>query len=383
MLNLVKKKFDIIIIGAGLSGLILANEISKKSKKNILIIEKKKKIGYEKNWCFWNKPQNIFTNKYDTSWESIKVKIDEEEIIYKENNIKYLHLKSSTFYKYMTERLEKKKNIKILKGKEINKIKKYPEKNEVIIGKFEYECKFLFDSRPSLIKKRNGLFQHFVGYEVIFYKNVLNNKQVTFMDFQSFSDGINFMYILPFSSKKALFESTYFSKKTFSRLKYKNNITRYLDENFPNVRYKINFKEEGILPMFNYNVKQQFNYFPIGIPGNWLKSSTGYSFQNCFLYSKLITKNIIDNKKIRINNNFFLIFLDEVFCNLIMKSSKDLKIFFLYFFKKNNLMLIVRFLNGNINFFDILKIILTLPKQKIFISAFDVIKRRVLYNEST
>ena len=114
----------------------------------------------------------------------------------------------------MTERLEKKK-IKILKGKEINKIKKYPEKNEVIIGKFKYECKFLFDSRPSLIKKRNGLFQHFVGYEVTFYKNILNNKQVTFMDFQSFSDGINFMYILPFSSKKALFESTYFSKKLF------------------------------------------------------------------------------------------------------------------------------------------------------------------------
>ena len=39
MLNLTKKKFDIIIVGAGLSGLILANEISKSSKKNILIIE--------------------------------------------------------------------------------------------------------------------------------------------------------------------------------------------------------------------------------------------------------------------------------------------------------------------------------------------------------
>ena len=33
MLNLSKKKFDIIIIGAGLSGLILANEISRKSKR--------------------------------------------------------------------------------------------------------------------------------------------------------------------------------------------------------------------------------------------------------------------------------------------------------------------------------------------------------------
>ena len=107
MLSLIKKKFDIIIVGAGLSGLILAHEISKKSKKSILIIEKKKNLGDEKNWCFWNKPQNIFTNKYDTSWESIRVKIGKDEIIYKENNIKYLHLKSSTFYKFMASRLEK------------------------------------------------------------------------------------------------------------------------------------------------------------------------------------------------------------------------------------------------------------------------------------
>ena len=42
MLNLTKKKIDVIIIGAGLSGLTLANEISEKSKKSILIIEKKK-----------------------------------------------------------------------------------------------------------------------------------------------------------------------------------------------------------------------------------------------------------------------------------------------------------------------------------------------------
>ena len=52
MLNLIKKKFDIIIIGAGLSGLILANEISRKSKKSILIIEKKKKLATKRIGVF-------------------------------------------------------------------------------------------------------------------------------------------------------------------------------------------------------------------------------------------------------------------------------------------------------------------------------------------
>ena len=382
MLNLTKKKIDVIIIGAGLSGLTLANEISEKSKKSILIIEKKKNFSYDKNWCFWNTPQNIFTERYDTAWESIKVKIGKNQIIHKANNINYLHLKSSTFYKYMTENLAKNKRVKILNGKEINKINKEKKKNEVIIGKYKYESEYLFDSRTSLIKQKDGLFQHFAGYEVVFQKSVLNKKQVTFMDFQSFVNGINFMYILPFTPKKALFESTYFSKKIYSRSRYKKNIIKYLNKNFPNVKYKINFKEQGILPMFNQNVKQQFNYFPIGIPGNWIKISTGYSFQNCFFYSNVITKKILKNKSIKIKKKIFINFLDEVFCSLIVKNPTALKKFFLYFFKKNNLMLIVRFLNGNINLFQLLRVIIILPKKEIFISAFEVLKKKVLTNES-
>jgi len=52
MLNLIKKRFDIIIVGAGLSGLILANEISKKSNKSILIIEKKKNLAMKRTGVF-------------------------------------------------------------------------------------------------------------------------------------------------------------------------------------------------------------------------------------------------------------------------------------------------------------------------------------------
>ena len=82
-----------------------------------------------------------------------------------------------------------------------------------------------------------------IAITIVFEKKVLNSKQVTLMDFQSFSNGINFMYILPFTERKALFESTYFSKKTFARIKYKKDVIQYLNRNFPNVKYKIHFKE--------------------------------------------------------------------------------------------------------------------------------------------
>ena len=47
-------KVDIIIIGAGLSGLTLALEILKKTDKTLIILDKKKKHTKDKNWCFWN-----------------------------------------------------------------------------------------------------------------------------------------------------------------------------------------------------------------------------------------------------------------------------------------------------------------------------------------
>ena len=42
----------------------------------------------------------------------------------------------------MASRLEKNKNIKILKGKEINEIKKYPKKNEVILENINMSANF-------------------------------------------------------------------------------------------------------------------------------------------------------------------------------------------------------------------------------------------------
>ena len=45
-------KFDIIIIGAGVSGLILANELLSRTNKKVLIIEKRKVFSTIKIFVF-------------------------------------------------------------------------------------------------------------------------------------------------------------------------------------------------------------------------------------------------------------------------------------------------------------------------------------------
>ena len=80
------------------------------------------------------------------------------------------------------------------------------------------------------------------------------------MDFQNFKNGVEFMYVLPFTANKALFESTYFSKRFLHEKNYRKNVVNYLKKNFKNCEYSIKYKENGLIPMF-YNKFDNCNNF--------------------------------------------------------------------------------------------------------------------------
>ena len=370
------ENFEVIIIGAGLSGLTLAKEICDRTNYKILILEKKKKFKFDKNWCFWNRPENPFTNNFDHAWEKISVNIDGKEKILHDKNIKYLHLKSSSFYQKLINDLKKKKVI-IKMNQKIKYVLSNKEGFNLIKSENSvFKSKFVFDSRPKkYLQKKNLLFQHFYGAEILFKKPLIDKDKVTLMDFQNFNNGIHFLYILPFSSKKALFETTYFSTKILNDRIYKLDIKKYLKKKFPNQKYESKFIEKGIIPMFYTNQKStNKNVINIGTPGNWVRASTGYSFQNAFIISKEITDKLLEKKKLKTETKKIIKFLDKVFCYYIANYSYDSKKFFKSFFLKNKFKDIVSFLTGEIKFFKMVLIILSLPKKKLLFSMFKSIK---------
>tara|TARA_B100000029_G_C17564666_1_gene954638 strand:- start:1463 stop:2254 length:792 start_codon:yes stop_codon:yes gene_type:complete len=258
--------------------------------------------------------------------------------------------------------------------------------NEIISHKYEkiiksnnikYKSNLIFDSRPNKIKtNENKLYQHFMGFEVLFEKKIFNDNEVTLMDFQTFSNEINFFYILPFSTRRALVETTYFSTKIYKNIKYKRDIINYLKKNFNGQKYKFISQEKGIIPMFyerNINENKLIN---IGLSGNWIRASTGYGFQNSFLNSKKIVDNLILEKKKKIKIPRLMMFLDLIFCNFISKYPNHSKSFFHSFFFKNELKNIVNFLTGRSKFIQVFMILITLPKLKLILSLIDVIKKK-------
>lgn len=379
-MNKIIKEFDIIIIGAGLSGLVLAYELSKRTSKKILLLEQKKKFENDKNWCFWNFPENYFTTRAENRWKKIFVSIDGQKKIFLEDGIEYLHIRSITFYNQITNEIKKNKNIKILMNQKLNHIRSENLKNYVTTNKKTFMSKLIFDSRPKIInKERNQLFQNFYGATISFSKNLFDKDEVTLMDFQKFSDGIHFLYILPFSKKIGLIESTYFSTKMYTESHYITDIKKYINKRYGKVNYKMNYCESGRIPMFYTKQEPKFkSLIKIGTTGNWVRASTGYCFQNSFKNAKDIVNDILKNKKPRIKFNRIFVILDLIFCEYIKKYPSDSKFFFMSFFYKNKLRNIVKFLTGTSNLYEVLGLLISLPKIKLLKISFKILINKII-----
>ena len=80
-----KHKYDIVILGAGCSGMLLSFFLSNKKtkhKKKILLIEKNQSFVFDKNWCFWEEDSfNTFSDCRNNSWNNWVLCNDHEDLL--------------------------------------------------------------------------------------------------------------------------------------------------------------------------------------------------------------------------------------------------------------------------------------------------------------
>jgi lycopene beta-cyclase len=115
-----------------------------------------------------------------------------------------------------------------------------------------------------------------------------------------------------------------------------------------------------------FHFKDKANYqkvIKIGTAANLTRKSTGYTFLNIQkftqeLVQKLIKNQIITNARIQSKYNF----LDKIFIKVLLEKKGNMHKIFLKLFKNNKTKDIINFLSNNSNFFQDIKIILSMPK---------------------
>ncbi len=345
------KDFDYIIIGGGCAGLSLAYEleIHKKLKnKTLAIIEPRNEYKRDKTWSFWKIIPHNFDDCVKKCWKNFSINVPNKTKFLDCNKYPYQSIDSGLFYKKVNEKLKQNKNIIFFKN----------------IDEINTKNSFIFNSLPELNANNNDLWQHFCGVEIETKNNFFDDEIINLMDFDCEQrKSVHFFYTLPFTKNKALIETTWLSiMNDDSEKDYENQIKKYL-ENHLNLRdYKINYKEEGAIPLFNPSNKSENNKINIGTAGGMTRLSTGYTFLNIQEHSKFIRENLENINKTKV----FTIdkkyqFLDKIFLRVIKKNSEIMPdIFFKMFSSSSNT--VIKFLSNKSNILEDFSIILKMPK---------------------
>lgn len=357
------KEFDYIILGGGLSGLSLAYELNRQGclkNKTLAILEKRKNYKRDKNWSYWDYDHNAFKNCVIQSWDSFEIKHDNKSIVLSCNKTPYRTIDSKKFYDFIIKDLSKNKNILLKKDTNIISLKK----NVIKTNKGIYKGKYIFDSLLKIPQKQVEMYQHFYGCEIEVKKNTFNSKSLQLMDFDcEQKNGLHFFYVLPFSKKRALIETTWYSKTIKKPVDYQNEISEYLQKY--QIKGKIRYKEFGAIPLCNFPKDPKIsNYFKIGTAGNMTRISTGYTFQTIQMFSKNLAKELRQTNKISTikTRSYKYTFLDQILLSVIQRQYKLMPKIFFNLFKNNSSETVINFLSDKSNFADDIQIIKSMPK---------------------
>ena len=365
------EKFDYIIVGAGCSGLSLAYEMNVKNlfnDKTCAIIDKRKEFNRDKIWSYWNIYEHSFYDCLINKWDKFCVKKNQNEIILDCENFQYQSIDSQKFYKKILDNLNSNKNIKLILNKSVDKI--YENKDEAIVQCSDeiFRTDIIFNSSlDNKTTKESELFQHFYGCEVVFDENVNLPEYPIIMDFNCNQDSwVHFFYTLPMGKNKIFIENTWISnEKNFAFERYITEINYYIQNNLNyKKKYKTNYSEIGSIPMFHFKNNMKYKkIINIGTAGNLTRKSTGYTFLNIQKSVKQIVINISKKQNIKESSvSLKYNYLDDIFIKVLLEKKGSMHEVFFDLFKKNKTKDIVKFLSNTSNWFEDLKIILSMPK---------------------
>lgn len=288
--------YDFLFVGFGASNILILLSLAKQNllaNKKVAVLEPHKKNTNDKTYCFWAKLEDPIVKDLESiiSHSYHKVSVNGTRI----QNIAdspYYYIKSIDLYELGLQTLNQ-LDIPLFDGiaEEI-----LTEENYYVVNN-NIRSKYIFDSRPPKFHhNKEGIIdlkQSFLGFYIECDSDVFQSDTFEMMNFNiDQSNYTQFVYILPFDSRKALIELTRFGNDMIG-IEYAQNILQdKLSELFGN--FKILDTEFGCIPMTNqiFESSKESGVLHTGTRANLIKPSTGYGFKRMYDYSLKVANHI-------------------------------------------------------------------------------------------
>ncbi|MEM0909451.1 MAG: lycopene cyclase family protein [Pseudomonadota bacterium] len=379
--------YDLIIIGAGAAGLSLLIALDEVNYcGTVLILETNGAFKNDRVWSFWQTsdvPTSI--NKIiEWRWNSWSLSHQNETVVLSDKNIPYCCLPATKLHQLAGDVIQKRQNVTIAFGHPVDKLSTSSYQNFVQCKEKTYSSNYVVDTRPpSFINNtpisgelsrshlnipKYGLLQCFFGLEIETTNGVFGHLQqdVKLMhDLTGTQDGLEFVYILPFSATHALIEFTGFYSELPDNAYLSSRANEYVIKTIADTPYKKLREEKACLPM--YNISQTNTSTGIingGIAGGTMRASTGYSFLSIQRWARKTARLLHNEKRLVWIDSIPMIYrwMDRVFLRVLIDNKKRNPQIFMRFAKSVSAATFARFMSEKATCKDLCKVILAMPK---------------------
>lgn len=279
-----QRSFDIIVAGGGMAGLSLLWFLKRDGfKGSVCLIDTFDNDRINRTWSFWSENPGPFDHLSRVEWHKARVVSGSgEKLILDLSPYRYLSITGADFHQHLTEDLSSWSALTKVQAKVIACLhKEGVQQVETDSGMFFAAQVFDSTFRPEFNQAHSrSLLQHFLGYVIETNEDFFDPHCPDLMNFQVREQrDCHFVYVLPFSPRKALVEYTVFSESLLDQEEYDVRLREWLSQMGIH-SFQIVETEKGSIPMSDAPVPAKIapGLFRIGTSGGFTNPATGYTF---------------------------------------------------------------------------------------------------------
>jgi lycopene beta-cyclase len=380
--------YDLIIAGGGMAGLSLLHQLRQAGQHDlrVLVLDKEEKRRNDRTWCFWETQPGPFEAIVFRQWDQVRVHGGPEKPLRLPlKGYRYKMIRGIDFYAFMDARLAADDRA----DRRIAAISAIRDEGPRVIVETDagtFSAGHVFDSTwrmPLNAPGRHHLLQHFYGEVIRTSQPVFDPSLPDLMHFGlPQQDQCRFIYVLPLAPDRALVEFTVFSESLLDRSDYRQALHAYLDEAFGPVDRVVEETEFGVIPMSDEPVTE----FPsrrvirIGTAGGYTNPATGFTFRNtqkrlAELIAHFQTCGSWQAPRSLWQKRFGL--YASVMLNVLQKNRVPAPEVFYDLYRKNPVDRVFRFLDGESDFLEELKLMQSTAIRHFLLASVDVLRKRL------
>lgn len=335
------KRYDYIIAGGGLSGMMLAYYLSQSHLKNkrVLLIEKDLPGKYTREWSYWIDHQHPFAKVVAHQWNALSGYFDNSYFHFPLQKYQIQLLRSEDLFTFIFQQLSVSKNFECV-YETVKKAEESTDAVTVTTSCSTFTGKWLFNSiltSNKYVQTANSMSG--CSWILETETTTFNPTEMVFCDYRySLPEQPGFFYLLPVSATKAIIYYASFSRHTMlTKKSLTNEVKKYISKFFCLKQYSLRSRELSNYPLVinKKNRDTSSRIVPIGAAAGMIKPSSSYGFTNILHDSESMVKSLVQNDHpfYPSTSNLLSTLSDAAMANMVQYYPKNISQLFISIFK--------------------------------------------------